>query len=240
MLSVEETLFYLRKAKEGDNNASSYLLENNVLLLKSIIKRFRGKGVEYDDLYQLACIGFLKAIKNFDESFGVVFSTYAVPMIVGEIKRFLRDDGVIKVSRIIKAQAVTINKFIEEYNRNYGKTPTVEQIAKELSMDEGDVVIALDSSKIPVSLSETVDDKNGEKGVELADRIPSDEREEDMVDKILLKSMIEKLPQREQKIIIMRYYRDNTQSEIAKELGVSQVQVSRIENKIISKFKSLL
>ncbi|MBQ7374297.1 MAG: SigB/SigF/SigG family RNA polymerase sigma factor [Clostridia bacterium] len=240
MLSGEETLFYLRRAKEGDKNASTYLLENNVLLLKSIIKRFRGKGVEYDDLYQLACIGFLKAIKNFDESFGVVFSTYAVPMIVGEIKRFLRDDGMIKVSRIIKSQAIAINKYIDDYNRTNGETPTVEQIATALSIDQGDVVIALDSSKMPVSLSETVDDKNGEKGVELADRIPSDEREEDMVDKILLKSMIENLPKREQKIIIMRYYRDNTQSEIAKELGVSQVQVSRIENKIINKFKSLL
>ncbi|MBQ4099558.1 MAG: SigB/SigF/SigG family RNA polymerase sigma factor [Clostridia bacterium] len=240
MLSGEETLFYLRRAKEGDKNASSHLLENNVLLLKSIIKRFKGKGVEYDDLYQLACIGFLKAIKNFDESFGVVFSTYAVPMIIGEIKRFLRDDGMIKVSRIIKTQSITINKFIDDYNRKHGDTPTIEQISKALSIDEGDVVIALDSSKMPISLSETIDDKNGEKGVELAERIPSDEREEDLVDKILLKTMIENLPQRERKIIIMRYYRDNTQSEIAKELGVSQVQVSRIENKIISKLKSLL
>ena len=159
MLSGEETLFYLRRAKEGDKQASSFLLENNVLLLKSIIKRFRGKGVEYDDLYQLACIGFLKAIKNFDERFGVVFSTYAVPMIVGEIKRFLRDDGIIKVSRIIKMQAIAINRYIEEYNRRSGETPTVEEISKALSIDAGDVVIALDSSKIPVSLSETVDDK---------------------------------------------------------------------------------
>ena len=240
MLNGEETLFYLRKAKEGNKDASSYLLENNVLLLKSIIKRFKGKGVEYDDLFQLASIGFLKAIKNFDESFGVVFSTYAVPMIMGEIKRFLRDDGVIKVSRVIKSQAIAINRFIDEYNRIHGETPTIAQISTNLSMEEGDVILALDSSKMPVSLSETIDDKNGEKGVELADRIPSDEREEDLVDKILLKSMIENLPQRERKIIIMRYYRDNTQSEIAKELGVSQVQVSRLENKIIRKFKSLI
>lgn len=237
MLSGEETIFYLRKAKNGEQKAKEILLENNVLLLKSIIKRFRGKGVEYDDLYQLACVGFLKAINNFDEKFGVVFSTYAVPMIIGEIKRFLRDDGTIKVSRLIKAQAKQINAYIEEFTREKGKSPTVDEISSALSIEREDVVIALDSTKAPLSLSEPIDDKNGDKTAELGDKIPSDEKEEDMVDKILLKSMIEKLPPREKKIIIMRYYRDNTQSEIAKELGVSQVQVSRIENKIIKLFK---
>ena len=237
MLSGEETVFYLRKAKGGDKEASTVLLEHNVLLLKSIIKRFKGQGVEYDDLYQLACIGFLKAIKNFDESFGVVFSTYAVPMIAGEIKRFLRDDGAIKVSRVIKAQAQMINRYIESYLRENGEEPTVENISKSLEISKEDIVLALDSTKMPISLSEPVDDKNGDKSLELADRIPSEEREDDMVDRILLKSMIDKLPEREKKIIIMRYYRDNTQSEIAKELGVSQVQVSRIENRILTRFK---
>ena len=208
------------------------------LLLKSIIKRFRGKGVEYDDLYQLACVGFLKAIKNFDEKFGVVFSTYAVPMIAGEIKRFMRDDGTIKVSRMIKSQAQAINKFIQSYMAVKGDSPTLEEISTTLNISKEDVVIALDSSKMPLSLSEPIDDKDGDKSSELADKIASDDREEDMVDRILLKSMIEKLPPREKKIIIMRYYRDNTQSEVAKELGVSQVQVSRIENKIIKFFKS--
>jgi RNA polymerase sporulation-specific sigma factor len=238
MLNSQETLFYVGKAKNGDKDAQTKVLESNVLLLKSIIRRFKGKGVEYDDLYQLACIGLLKAIKNFDESFGVVFSTYAVPMIIGEIKRFLRDDGAIKVSRVIKAQAYAINKYIEQYNNQKGESPTVEEISTALGIEKEDVLIALDSSKAPISLSEPIDDKDGDKSSELADRIPSDEREEDMVDKILLKSMIEKLPPREKKIIIMRYYRDNTQSEIAKELGVSQVQVSRIENKIINQFKA--
>ena len=234
MLSGEKTVFYLRKAKEGDKTATEILLENNVLLLKSLIRRFKGKGVEYDDLYQLACVGFLKAIKNFDESFGVVFSTYAVPMIVGEIKRFLRDDGAIKVSRLIKSQAIAINRYIENYSNEKGETPTLEEIASALNLEKEDVVIALDSAKMPLSLSEPIDDKSGDKSLELADKIPSDEKEEDLVDKILLKTLIDKLPEREKKIIIMRYYRDNTQSEIAKELGVSQVQVSRIENKIIN------
>ena len=238
MLSIEETLFYLRKAKEGDKSATEILLENNQLLIKSLIKRFKGKGVDYDDLFQLGCVGFLKAIKNFDESFGVVFSTYAVPMIIGEIKRFLRDDGTIKVSRLIKAQAQAINRFMENYTAEKGEPPTIEQISSELNIDKNEVVIALDSTKIPLSLSEPIDDKNGEKSTELADRIASEEKEEDMVDKILLKSMINSLPPREKKIIIMRYYRDNTQSEVAKELGVSQVQVSRIESKIIKLFKS--
>ena len=123
MLNAEETIFYLRKAKAGDGNAKETLLNNNVLLIKSIVKRFTNKGVEYDDLYQLGCMGFLKAIKNFDEKFGVVFSTYAVPMIIGEIKRFLRDDGAIKVSRIIKSQAQTINRFIQAKTANGDDAP---------------------------------------------------------------------------------------------------------------------
>lgn len=238
MLSAEESVFYLRKAKQGDLKAKEVLLENNDLLIKSIVKRFRNKGVEYDDLYQLGCMGFLKAIKNFDEKFGVVFSTYAVPMIIGEIKRFLRDDGTVKVSRIIKSQASKINAFIQSRSAEDGQAPTLDEICAALEMQREDVVLALDSSKLPLSLSESVDDGTGDKKIELIDKIPSDEREEDMIDKLLLKTMIDGLPERERKIIIMRYYRDNTQSEIADALGVSQVQISRIENKIIKQFKS--
>lgn len=240
MHNAEQTLFYLRKAKEGDVGAKETLMNNNVLLIKSIVKRFIGKGVEYDDLYQLGCVGFLKAIKNFDEKFGVVFSTYAVPMIIGEIKRFLRDDGTIKISRIIKSQAQTINRYVQERSASGGKPPTLDEICAALNMEREDVVLALDSTKMPLSLHESVDDGSGEKGVELIDKIPSPEKEDDMVDKILLKSLIEKLPEREKKVIIMRYYRDNTQSEIAEALGVSQVQISRIENKIIKQFKTEL
>ena len=237
MLDAEKTVYYLRKAKKGDKEAAAILLENNSLLIKSIIRRFKNKGVEYDDLYQLGCVGFLKAIKNFDEKFGVVFSTYAVPMILGEVKRFLRDDGSIKVSRIIKSQAAKINRFVEDYSGRNGETPSVEEISAALSIEKEDDILALDSSKIPLSLYDSSVDNGDDKKTELIDRIPSDEREDDMIDKILLKSMIERLPPREKKIIIMRYYRDNTQSEIAEALGVSQVQISRIENKIIESFK---
>ena len=163
MLSSQETLFYVSKAKKGDKDAQTKVLESNVLLLKSIIRRFKGKGVEYDDLYQLACVGLLKAIKNFDESFGVVFSTYAVPMIIGEIKRFLRDDGTLKISRVIKAQALTISKYIEKYSSQNGESPSIEEISNALNMNKEDVIIALDSTKAPLSLSEPIDDKDGDK-----------------------------------------------------------------------------
>lgn len=236
MLSAEETVFYLRKAKTGDNRSKEILLEHNALLLKSLIRRFKNKGVEYDDLYQLACIGFLKAIDRFDEKFEVRFSTYAVPMIVGEIKRFLRDDGSLKVSRVIKSQALRINRFIESYRGGTGEGPSVEEIASALNIDREDVVLALDSSRMPLSLYEKTDE-SGDNKTELIDKIPSGEREEDMIDRILLKSMIESLPPRERKVIVMRYYRDKTQSEIARALGISQVQVSRIENKIIASLK---
>lgn len=238
MLNAEETVLYLRRAKAGNAEAKEILLQNNVLLIKSIIKRFKNKGVDYDDLYQLGCVGFLKAIKNFDEKFGVVFSTYAVPMIIGEVKRFLRDDGTIKVSRMIKSQAILINRYIQSRNAENGEAPTLDEICAALNMEREDVVLALDSAKMPLSLSGTFDDGSDDKKVELVDKLSSGEHEEDMVDKILLRSMIEKLPERERKVIIMRYYRDNTQSEIAEALGVSQVQISRIENKIIKQFKS--
>lgn len=236
MLNPEETIMHIRRAKAGDGTSKEILLENNSLLIKSIIKRFKNKGVEYDDLYQLGCIGFLKAINNFDERFNVRFSTYAVPMIIGEVKRFLRDDGAIKVSRVIKMNAKAINKFIETYKGGGGETPTVEEISKALNIEREDVILALDSSKMPLSLSEAIDDGDDKK-LELIDKIASDDKEDDMVDRILLESVIEKLPAREKQIIIMRYYRDNTQSEIAEALGVSQVQISRIESKVLKRIK---
>ena len=236
MLSPEETVLHIRKAKAGDNTSKEILLENNSLLIKSVIRRFKNKGVEYDDLYQLGCIGFLKAINNFDEQYGVRFSTYAVPMIIGEVKRFLRDDGAIKVSRVIKMNARAINKFIENYKGGSGDVPTVDEISASLNIDREDVILALDSSKMPLSLSEAIDDGNDKK-LELIDKIASDDKEDDMVDKILLESVIDKLPPREKQIIIMRYYKDNTQSEIAEALGVSQVQISRIESKILKQIK---
>ena len=160
MLNEQDTLYYLRLAKQGDNGAKETLLEHNTSLLKSILKRYLNKGVEYDDLYQLSCIGFLKAIAGFDESFGVRFSTYAVPMIAGEIKRFLRDDGSVKVSRALKQSAREMNRFIEQYSSEHGEQPSVKEIAAAFSMDEGEVVFTLGSSKMPISIYEQSDYKD--------------------------------------------------------------------------------
>lgn len=236
MLSFEETINLIRDAKRGDNDSKEQLLLNNVLLIKSIVNRFKNKGVDYDDLYQLGCIGFLKAINNFDESYGVRFSTYAVPMILGEIKRFLRDDGEIKVSRLIKIQAMEITRFIEKRLREVGEEPTIDEIAKSLNITKEDVVFALDSSKMTVSLYETIEDGE-DKSQSLIDKIPSKFSVDEHVDKLYLKSLINSLNEREQKIIILRYFRDKTQGEVAKILGVSQVQVSRLEMKILKKLK---
>ncbi len=225
---------YLRKAKTGDEEAKEIIFKNNSPLIKSIIRRFIGKGVEYEDLYQIACIGFLKAVNNFDESFGVKFSTYTVPMIIGEIKRYMRDNGAIKVSRTLKILANKINRFIDEYQTETGVSPPVELIAEKFEISPDEVVVAMDSAKMPLSIYDKFDDD--EEGQELIDKIPLND-EESMVDKIQLSSAIQGLNEREKKIIFLRYFRDRTQTEIAEELGVSQVQVSRLENKIINKIR---
>ncbi len=235
MLNQEQLLDYIRKAKKGDGNAKHIIFENNSPLIKSIIRRFKNKGVEYDDLYQIACMGFLKAINNFDESFGVKFSTYTVPMVIGEIKRYIRDNGAIKVSRTLKILANKINRFVDEYQLKNNDSPPIELIANEFNITAEDVVIAMDSSKMPLSIYEKFDDED--EGQELIEKISHVDEEENTLNKIHLSSIIESLDEREKKVIILRYFRDRTQSEIAESLGVSQVQVSRLENKIIEKIR---
>lgn len=235
MLNQEETLDYVRKAKSGDENAKEIIFVNNAPLIKSIIRRFKGKGVEYDDLYQIASIGFLKAINNYDESFGVKFSTYTVPMVVGEIKRYMRDNGAIKVSRTLKILANKINRFIDEYQTEKNDSPGVELISKKFGITEEEVVVALDSSKMPLSIFDKFEDEDD--GQELIDKIPYCDNEEKLLNKLQISKALSELSERERKIIVLRYYKDKTQSEIAESLGVSQVQVSRLENKIIEKIR---
>ena len=239
MLDEKSTIEYLRKAKTGDNAAKETLIEHNVSLVKSIVKRYLGKGVDYDDLFQIACMGFLKAIAGFDESFGVKFSTYAVPMIAGEIKRFMRDDGSVKVSRTMKQTAKEMNAFIEEYTRQNGKQPAISVVAKQFGVDDAEAVFVLGSSKMPLSLHSGTDYKDGSVR-ELIDTIPAADNQDDWLDKMLLKGAIDGLPERDRKVIILRYFRDMTQSEVAEKIGVSQVQVSRIENRIIKEFREKL
>ena len=239
MLDNEVVLNLVKLAQQGDQSAKTVLLEENSPLIKSIIKRFKGKGIEYDDLYQLGCMGFLKAIKNFNPEFDVKFSTYVVPMVIGEIKRFMRDDGVIKVSRALKSLNLQINKFIENYLAMYQKKPSIEEIAKEFGVEEQEIVMAMDSAKMPVSIYSPIDDEDDSSG--LVDKIESDEDyNTKMLDNIALKEVIKKLDNREKKIILLRYYFDKTQSEIAKTLNISQVQVSRLENKILDNLRRKL
>ncbi|MBE5740502.1 MAG: SigB/SigF/SigG family RNA polymerase sigma factor [Clostridiales bacterium] len=239
MLDEKSTIEYIRSAKTGDSQAKETLLEHNVSLVKCIVKRYLGKGVDYDDLFQIGCMGFLKAIIGFDEQFGVKFSTYAVPMIAGEIKRFMRDDGSVKVSRTIKQTAKEMNLFIEEYTIANGVQPSVSAIAEKFGMDEAETVFIMGSSKMPLSLYGGSDYKDGSER-ELIDTLPATDNQEDWLDRMLLRGAIESLSERDKKIIVLRYFRDMTQSEVAEKIGVSQVQVSRIENRIIKEFREKL
>jgi len=231
----DKNLALIELAKKGDADAKNTLINQNYPLVKSVIRRYRNKGVDYDDLFQLGCVGFVKAINNFDANFGVKFSTYAVPMIAGEVKRFLRDDGSVKVSRAIKSLSIQIKKYIDE-QQNGGENPTIEKIAEHFNVDQQEVVFAMDARSYPISLSAKVDSTD-DNGSTLSDCIENEQDNEQMIDHLILKGLIKNLDERERKIIILRYYRDKTQSEIADEMGVSQVQVSRIENKVLEQFR---
>ncbi len=239
MLAEQQTLECIRAAKRGDAAAKETLLRENVSLLKSIVRRYLGKGVEFDDLFQLAGIGLLKAVNGFDESYGVRFSTYAVPMIAGEIKRFMRDDGSVKVSRAMKTAAKSMNKYIEEYTAARGTAPAIREVAEKFGMEESEAVFVLGSSRMPVSIYGQGEYKD-EKSAELIDRLPSVDDREDMIERMQLRAAIDGLPEREKKIIMLRYFRDMTQSEVAEVIGVSQVQISRIESRIVTEMKAKL
>ena len=221
MLSNEETLHLIEEAQKGSDEAKSESLSHNLPLIKSIVRRYKNKQIEYDDLIQLGTLGLIKAINNFDNKYGVRFSTYAVPMIAGEIKRFIRDDGAIKVSRSIKSLSQNINQFIEEYRHENTKDPEISDIAEKFNLLEQDIVFILDSSKYPVSIYA----ENDNDGLTLEDRLCSNSNVDDEIDKMLLKDIIKNLDERDKKIICLRYFKDKTQSEIASAMGVSQVQI---------------
>lgn len=237
MLSKEDTHLLVAKAKAGDNGAKNRLIQENSPLIKSVIRRFRGRGVEYEDLFQIGAIGFLKAIANFSEGFGVKFTTYAVPMICGEVMRFLRDDGSVKVSRTLKALAVKIAAYTEEYRARTGESPTVDTLANEFQVDAQEIVYAIGSAKPTLSLyqKESEEDKG-----ELIDRLPAQGGAEEMVERLAVKDAVSKLTPREQTIVTLRYFQDKTQADVALALGISQVQVSRLESSIIKKLRERL
>ncbi|MBQ4542054.1 MAG: SigB/SigF/SigG family RNA polymerase sigma factor [Clostridia bacterium] len=235
-IDSSQTNELIKRSKEGDNEATETLISGNFPLIKAIVKGYLNKGVEYDDLYQIGCVGFLKAIKNFNETFDVKFSTYAVPMISGEIKRFLRDDGAVKVSRSIKTLAIKLKSYIEKKRNALEEVPTIDELAKEFNVEKEDVIIALDSCQQTISLNAKIDedDPNSQNVI---DKFVCEDKNEEILDKFILKSEINNLPEKEKKIILLRYYRGKTQGEVAELLNVSQVQVSRMESKIIEQLK---
>ena len=239
MLDAGQTLSLIEKAKINDEFAKEKLIEENSPLIKSVVKRFLNKGIEYDDLYQLGSLGFLKAINNFDKSFGVKFSTYAVPMIAGEIKRYMRDTGVMKISRSVKTLSFKINKYVDVYSAQNDRSPTIDEIAEVMNVDPQDVVVAMESSRQIVSLNLDVSDGDG-KQMSLEEKVSDENPFDNVVDNMVLYDAISKLSEREKKIVMLRYFRDKTQKEVASVLGVSQVQISRLENKIIEKIRNNL
>ena len=237
MLDFAETIELIEKAQKDDTTAKEKLINENSPLIKSIFRRYKNKGVEYEDLYQIGSMGFLKAIQNFNKDFNVKFSTYAVPMIAGEIKRYLRDNGFIKVSRSVKQLSVQINKFIEDYIAVNYKSPEVNVIAEHFNITPQETVYAMESGLQPLSLYSQVGGEGEDKTQMLIEKIPDDKPIDKQMDYFLLFNTLKTLSSRDRKIIILRYFRDKTQREIADILGVSQVQVSRLENKILNEIK---
>ena len=221
----------IEQAKNGDQQATEALFSLNMGLVKKIALKFLNRGIELDDAIQIGCMGLQKAIQKFDFSYEVQFSTYAVPMIMGEIKRFLRDDGTLKVSRSIKENAYKINLYVQRYQNQFFREPKITEIAEALSLDKEDVVTALSYSPTCESLYAPMGD---DQSAMLMDKIPTKEnQEEKIIETMTLYELLEKLPKRERTVIEMRYFQDKTQNEVAKALNISQVQVSRIEKKII-------
>lgn len=236
-LTQNEFLEIIHSAQSGDSEAENFLVENNMGLVRSVIRRFLNRGCEYDDLIQIGSIGLLKAIKKFDPSFNVKFSTYAIPMIIGEIKRFLRDDGIIKVSRNLKEIANKAHIAKETLEKDYGREPTISEIASILEISKEELVVALESVQNTEYLYEIIHQDDGSP-ILLIDRISCNEGEDiDIIDKLALKEVLSALEPRERQIIMLRYFKDMTQCQVAKILKMSQVQVSRIEKKIISKLR---
>ena len=218
------------------------LIRDNNGLIWSIVKRFMNRGYEVDDLYQIGCMGFIKSIKRFDTNFEVKLSTYSVPYILGEIKRFIRDDGPIKVSRSIKELNVKINELKKHYLNKTGKEITIEEICKELKVEKEDVVIAMESTNAIESIdgAATAENKDGRQ-LTIFDKLSTGINEEEVItNKMVIRQLINELEDRDKEIILLRFFKEKTQTEVAKILGISQVQVSRIEIKILNKMKTKL
>lgn len=226
----------IRAAQTGDRDAAGKLIEENSGLIWSIAKRFFGRGVDPDDLYQLGCVGFLKAIDGFDESFGTRFSTYAVPKISGEIRRFLRDDGTVKVSRGIKEQAAQIKSARLALEQRIGREPNISELAAETGFSPEEIAFA----EVATGPAESLQKENGEDGFTLEHVLGDYTAEEKMVEHVALRAAIEKLPEKEQQVVALRYYHGMTQQNCARVMHVSQVQISRLERRAVDTLREML
>lgn len=235
----EEDIQEIEKAQSGDKNALEGLIKENNGLIWSIVKRFYGRGYEPEDLYQIGCLGFIKSIKRFNTDFEVKLSTYAVPYMIGEIKRYIRDDGPVKVSRSIKDLGIKIKELQREKINKEGKEPKIQEIVKELNVDLEDVILAMEATNSVESIEGTkhINNKDG-KSVSLLDTLSTEKNEEETItNKLAIGQLIKDLKDREKEIILLRYYKEKTQTQVAKILGISQVQVSRLERKILENMR---
>ncbi|HIV34362.1 MAG TPA: RNA polymerase sporulation sigma factor SigF [Candidatus Blautia intestinigallinarum] len=236
-MKMEHTLALIERAHQGDKEARDLIFQENIGLVWSIVKRFQNRGVDLEDLFQIGSIGLLKAVDKFDTSYEVKFSTYAVPMISGEIKRFLRDDGMIKVSRSLKETCYKAYLAREKLEKKMGRDPQIQEMAKEIGIPEEELIQALDSSAEIESLQKTIYRGEGN-DICLLDKLEEKrDRQEESLNRILLEEILGSLSPQERQLIYMRYFQERTQTEIAGELGISQVQVSRMEKKILKRLR---
>lgn len=233
---MSETIELIAKAQTGDKSAAEQLVLENSGLVWSVARRFIGRGVESDDLYQLGCLGFIKAVEGFDLKFGTQFSTYAVPKIAGEIRRFLRDDGTVKVSRNIKEQSIMIKGARSMLSVSLGREPSISEIAEQTGLSPEEIALAENAT----AATESIYKQSGDDGFSLENILTDTESEEKLVEKISLRQAIERLPDQEKSVIKLRYYHGLTQDRASKVLGISQVQVSRIEKKALEKLRQFM
>ena len=229
-----ETIELIKQARSGDKLARDKVIKNNMALVYSIVKRFAGRGYDLEDLGQIGAIGLIKAVDKFDLNFDVKFSTYAVPLITGEIKRFLRDDGMVKVSRSLKENGWRLKRAAEQLSLELGREATMEDLCEATGMKKEDIVLALEAGNEVESLHKTVFQKEGSE-IALMDRIPSEQDEsESVVNRLMLEQLLDELESKERELIELRYFEDKTQMQVAEALQMNQVQVSRLEKKILT------
>lgn len=234
---MDHTIALIRKSHEGDKEAREQIVKENVGLVWCVVRRFYGRGAEPEDLFQIGSIGLLKAIDKFDLSYDVKFSTYAVPMISGEIRRFLRDDGMIKVSRSLKELSYKILQERERMTRSLGREPNLQELSEKLGLEREEIVQAMESAVEVESLHKPIHQKEGSE-IRLMDKLEEkDQREEDVLDRIVLQEALETLEPEERQLIYLRYFANKTQSDVGKSMGISQVQVSRMEKRILQRMK---